>query len=157
MGKIATEQEAYNVGKLGTPVTNKCCTNSRAQELGCIVSGNYRNYNQLVQQSDLSEGGPTVIILNYDNGYYAFQPYRRIEFPNYKIGSVQGNWGHVGTWNGFAPSFGEDSHTARLTMTPLKLGRTYFVYKILTIEVGETITPQYRTQFTCKRINEIRI
>ena len=156
MGKIATEQEAYNIGKLGTPVTNRCCTKSRAQALGCIVSGSYRNYNQLVQQSDLSEGDPTVTILNYDYGYYCFQP-TKTHFSNYKIGSVQGKWEQVGTWTGAVPTIGEDSQTARLTTWDLILGTTYFVYKILTIEVGKTITPQYKTQFTCKRINEIRI
>ena len=53
MGKIATEQEAYNIGNSGSPVTNKGCTKSRAEALGCDVSGNYAN-NQLVQLSDLS-------------------------------------------------------------------------------------------------------
>lgn len=155
MGKIATEQEAYNIGKLGTPVTNKCCTKSRAEMLGCSVSGTYRNY-QLVQQSDLSEGGPRVTILNYDNEYYVFQPVR-FHYSNYKIGSIQGDWRRVGTWTIYVPTIGEDSQIARLGENILILGRTYFVYKILTIEVGKTITPQYQTQFTCQRINEIRI
>lgn len=35
MGKIATEQEAYNIGRRGTPVANKCATNARAYTLGC--------------------------------------------------------------------------------------------------------------------------
>lgn len=155
MGKIATEQEAYNIGKLGTPVTNKCCTKSRAEMLGCRVSGTYRNY-QLVQQSDLFEGGPTVTILNYDNEYYVFQ-HSRLHFSNYKIGSILGDWRRVGTWTVAAPTLGEDAQTARLGMVNLILGETYFVYKISTIEVGTTITPRYRTQFTCQRINEIRI
>lgn len=35
MSKIATEQEAYNIGGKGTPVANKCVTNARAYVLGC--------------------------------------------------------------------------------------------------------------------------
>lgn len=54
MGKIATEQEAYNIGKKGTPQSNKCCTKSRALDLGCQVKGNYSS-SQLVQFSDLSK------------------------------------------------------------------------------------------------------
>ena len=57
MSKIATEQEAYNIGKLGTPVTNKCCTKERAEELGCKVNGSYSS-NQLVQLSDLTKNLP---------------------------------------------------------------------------------------------------
>lgn len=53
MGKIATETEAYNIGKIGSPVTNKCCTKSRAEALGCAVSGSYVT-NRLVQKDDLS-------------------------------------------------------------------------------------------------------
>ena len=54
MGKIATEQEAYSIGKVGTPVTNKCCTKARAEALGCAVSGSYTS-NKLVQKTDLSQ------------------------------------------------------------------------------------------------------
>lgn len=35
MSKIATEQEAYNIGGKGTPVAKKCATNARAYALGC--------------------------------------------------------------------------------------------------------------------------
>lgn len=52
-GKIATEEEAANIGGGIGAVSKKCCTKSRAVELGCQVSGTYSN-NQLVQQSDLS-------------------------------------------------------------------------------------------------------
>ena len=55
MGKIATENEAYEIGGSGTPVTNKCCTKSKAEEFGCLVEGDYSN-NQLVQLSDLKAG-----------------------------------------------------------------------------------------------------
>lgn len=54
MGKIATEQEAYNIGGIGTPTKEKCCTKTRAEALGCKVSGSYTN-NQLVQLQDLSK------------------------------------------------------------------------------------------------------
>lgn len=60
MGKIATEQEAYNIGKKGTPQSNKCCTKSRASDLGCQVKGNYSN-SQLVQVSDLSKSSFIVV------------------------------------------------------------------------------------------------
>lgn len=53
MGKIATEQEAYDIGKQGTPNGNKCCTKSRAEVLGCMINGSYSN-NQLVQLEHLS-------------------------------------------------------------------------------------------------------
>ena len=53
MGKIATEQEAYNIGGSGSYTTNKCCTKSRAEELGCNVSGSYTS-SRLVQLEDLS-------------------------------------------------------------------------------------------------------
>lgn len=52
MGKIATEAEAYSIGKKGTPAGNKLCTKSRAKVLGCKVNGNYQA-NQCVQLSDL--------------------------------------------------------------------------------------------------------
>lgn len=61
MGKIATEQEAYNIGKKGTPNGNKCCTKTRAEELGCKVNGSY-NYNQLIQLDDLRKDMNTVYL-----------------------------------------------------------------------------------------------
>lgn len=54
MGKIATEQEAYNIGSVGTPISNKCCTKARAEALGCTISGSYLS-NQLVKLDDLSK------------------------------------------------------------------------------------------------------
>lgn len=62
MGKIATEQEAYNIGKSGIPTSNKCCTKTRAEELGCKVSGVYES-NQLVQLVHLSTNVKTHNIL----------------------------------------------------------------------------------------------
>lgn len=52
MGKIATEQEAYDIGKQGTPNGNKCCTKSRAEALGCTVKDDIPS-NKLVQISDI--------------------------------------------------------------------------------------------------------
>lgn len=51
MGKIATEQEVYNVGGKGTPIINKCCTKSRAEVLGCKIKSGYSyQNNQLIEQ-----------------------------------------------------------------------------------------------------------
>ena len=63
MGKIATEQEAYSIGKVGTPVTNKCCTKARAEALGCAVSGSYQN-NQLVQTDNVSKKPSPKVKIN---------------------------------------------------------------------------------------------
>ena len=54
MGKIATEQEAYNIGGAGVPTNKKCCTKTRTEALGCSVSGLYAS-NKLVQLADLSK------------------------------------------------------------------------------------------------------
>lgn len=56
MGKIATEQEAYNIGgtKDGLFVANKCCTKERAEIMGCDVSGDYDS-NKLVEIEDLTK------------------------------------------------------------------------------------------------------
>ena len=62
MGKIATEQEAYNIGRKGTPTSKKCCTKSRAEALGCEVSNGYKS-NQLVQLTSLSKS--TVTLTGY--------------------------------------------------------------------------------------------
>ena len=51
MGKIATEQEVYNVGGKETPIINKCCTKSRAETLGCKIKSGYSyKDNQLIEQ-----------------------------------------------------------------------------------------------------------
>lgn len=71
MGKIATEQEAYNIGKKGTPQSNKCCTKSRALDLGCQVKGNYSS-SQLVQFSDLSKSS-FIVVSPTNLSYYSGQ------------------------------------------------------------------------------------
>lgn len=64
MGKIATEQEAYNIAGKGMSTTSAiCCTKKRAVSIGCEVGGSYTD-NQLVQTSDLSKAVEKVNI-NY--------------------------------------------------------------------------------------------
>lgn len=60
MGKIATEQEVYNVGQTGTPTANKCCTKQRMEALGCTGINGVENYasNRLVP-----EGNYTKIVI----------------------------------------------------------------------------------------------
>lgn len=54
MGKIATERDAYEIGGIGTVTEwDKCCTRTRAEQLGCEVTNDYDS-NQLVQIDDLS-------------------------------------------------------------------------------------------------------
>lgn len=57
MGKIATEQEATEIGHHGQPVAvlepTKCCIKTKAINYKCNVAGSYKD-NQLVQISDLS-------------------------------------------------------------------------------------------------------
>ena len=58
MGKIATEQEAFekrDSSKLILAPTepNKCCTKERADYFGCIINGEYES-NQLIQKDDLA-------------------------------------------------------------------------------------------------------
>lgn len=65
MGKIATEQEAYGIGQIGTPESLRLVTKSRAIDLGCSVIGDYE-YNKCVQYEDLKK----IVIpleLNYVN------------------------------------------------------------------------------------------
>lgn len=71
MGKIATEQEAYEIGQQGIPIANKCCTKSRAEALGCEVSGAYLS-NQLVQQSHLSSSGIYLEIVSNIQNYTSY-------------------------------------------------------------------------------------
>lgn len=54
MGKIATEQEVYNVGQTGTPTANKCCTKQRMEALGCEGINGVENYasNRLVPEGN---------------------------------------------------------------------------------------------------------
>lgn len=57
MDKIATEQEVYNVGQTGTPITNKCCTKQRMEALGCTGTNGVENYqnNRLVPQNSYKQ------------------------------------------------------------------------------------------------------
>lgn len=52
MSKIATEQEAYNIGGKGTPIAKKCVTNARAYALGCKKDSSISD-NKLVEASEL--------------------------------------------------------------------------------------------------------
>lgn len=75
MGKltnqIATEQEAWIVGGSGSIgiTENMCVIKSRANELGCNVSGTYEE-NQLVMYSDLSKmwQRPSTVKIYYGLG-----------------------------------------------------------------------------------------
>ena len=78
MGKIATESYAASKGGGSTSTGNKCCTKSRAESLGCKVSGSYSS-NQLVQETDLSKNATTISVgfvsskiqaLSYDVSIY---------------------------------------------------------------------------------------
>lgn len=64
MGKIATEQESFSIGKKGTSAGNKLCTKSRAEALGCKVKGTYQS-NQCVQLSDLESGAFITVTPSY--------------------------------------------------------------------------------------------
>ena len=70
MGKIATERDAYEIGGIGTVTEwGKCCTRTRAEQLGCEVTNDYDN-NQLVQIDDLSLPEIEIPIRIYHfNGY----------------------------------------------------------------------------------------
>lgn len=48
--KIATEQYVYNIGKQGTPETNRCCTKARALALGGVFTLSGYQDNQLVPE-----------------------------------------------------------------------------------------------------------
>lgn len=54
MGKIATEQDVYNIGQTGTPIANKCCTKQRMEALGCTGTNGIENYasNRLVSEGN---------------------------------------------------------------------------------------------------------
>lgn len=71
MSKIATENEAYIIGRKGTPVNNKCCTKHRAIELGCNITSGYSD-NQLVQQEDLSHSVLRCMGMLFDNMMYQY-------------------------------------------------------------------------------------
>lgn len=72
MGKIATEQEAARIGYSSTSDENKCCTKSRAEQLNCVVNGDYES-NQLVQLSDLQELVSFDMQLRFELRSYNFE------------------------------------------------------------------------------------
>ena len=58
MARCLTEQEAYSIGGMGSPVTNRLCTWARAQELGCIAKAGYSYAsNQIVYEGSLESSG----------------------------------------------------------------------------------------------------
>lgn len=66
MGKIATEQEAANIGGI-TSSCLKGVTKSKALEYGCKVYGSYQN-NQCVQLSDLAKQKTICTVRAVPNG-----------------------------------------------------------------------------------------
>lgn len=72
MGKIATEQYCASIGGGSGYTNNLCATLSRAQALGCAVSGSYAN-NQLVEESSLSSAnvGISEFPILYGNGTFS--------------------------------------------------------------------------------------
>lgn len=69
MSKIATEQEAYNIGGSSSPVDKKMCTKARAIALGCTVNGSYTD-NQLVQLADLESSKYKPLTFVYLDGKF---------------------------------------------------------------------------------------
>lgn len=66
IGFCATEQEAYDIGGKGTPISNKMATENRAKELGCKITGlETVDGNKLVVKTDLAKAitslGPVTI------------------------------------------------------------------------------------------------
>lgn len=71
MSKIATEQEAYNIGGQGTPVANKCATNARAYALGCKKLSVADN--KLVQLSELEISIYNLGTVKFSGYYHAYK------------------------------------------------------------------------------------
>ena len=71
MGKIATEQEAYNVGKRGIPRINEPCTKARARELGCAIKPGYSYAgNEPVELEALCRNERAALAWNTIKVYY---------------------------------------------------------------------------------------
>ena len=71
MGKIATEQEAYNIGKRGIPRINEPCTKARARELGCAIKPGYSYAgNEPVELEALYKDGRAALAWNTIKFYY---------------------------------------------------------------------------------------
>ena len=64
--RLATEQDAYNKGKIGTPTSKKLCTATRASALGCTC-GSYSG-ERIVPVSALAAKLPTYT-LTFTNNY----------------------------------------------------------------------------------------
>ena len=137
MGKIATEQEAHDIGGSGTPVSNKCCTSQRARELGCKVSGMY-TINQLVQVEDLSVQAITVAFSGFLPSGRSIKISGGLEYvytlpANVRVrpgDELQVVWG-----------FGTTTGTVRVTSTNCKLFTSSTEF---TVESDYSITGTYR-------------
>ena len=71
MGKIATEQEAYNIGKRGIPRINEPCTKARARELGCSIKPGYSYAgNEPVELEALCRNERAALAWNTIKFYY---------------------------------------------------------------------------------------
>lgn len=71
MGKIATEQEAYNIGKRGIPRINEPCTKARARELGCAIKPGYSYAgNEPVELEALCRNERAALAWNTIKFYY---------------------------------------------------------------------------------------
>lgn len=114
MGKIATEQEAYNIGKQGTPHGNKCCTKARVETLGCKVSESYAS-NQLVQLEDLSPAG-VILELGLEANT-----------------SLPSNWGYIHIFGASLKRIGGMSSDEYILGNPISI--QIFTYNTFTISV----------------------
>ena len=71
MGKIATEQEAYNIGKRGIPRINEPCTLARARALGCAIKPGYSYVgNEPVELEALCKSERVALAWNTIKFYY---------------------------------------------------------------------------------------
>lgn len=61
--KIATEQQAFEIGGAGSPRTNRCVTGEVATNLGCTYPNSYAS-NQLIKLDDL-EGASMSLSFNF--------------------------------------------------------------------------------------------
>lgn len=57
--KIATEQQAFEIGGVGSPRTNRCVTGEVATNLGCTYPDSYTN-NQLIKLDDLGKASSAL-------------------------------------------------------------------------------------------------
>lgn len=82
MSKIATEQEAYNIGGKGTPIAKKCVTNARAYALGCkkLSVAN----NKLIEVSALIRD-----LINLGNAYFSGSYISNAGFRATTTGSIE--------------------------------------------------------------------